>query len=110
MTARLAGGRPDGLGRLFIGQVHYQLLLLVRTPRAIVAGVLLPLVLLVVRGNRDSRAMVDLVAGLVSLAVISTPTSPTGLAWTPPSRMVSAAWQATRCRDGVISLDGSPPP
>lgn len=90
MTARLAVARPDGLGRLFIGQVHYQLLLLVRTPRAIVAGVLLPLVLLVVRGNRDSRAMVDLVAGLVSLAVIST------------AYLTHAAGLVTAREDGVL--------
>ena len=91
MTARLAGARPDGLGRLFIGQVHYQLLLLVRTPRAIFAGLLLPLVLLVVRGNhQDSRAMVNLVAGLVSLAVIST------------AYLTHAAGLVTAREDGVL--------
>jgi ABC-2 type transport system permease protein len=50
--------------------VHYQLLLLVRTPRAAFAGLLLPLGLLVLRG--DGRPGADLVAGLTVLGALST--------------------------------------
>lgn len=56
-----------------IGQVRYQMLLLVRTPRALLAGLLLPLMLLVLRGDRNARAGLEteLIAGLAVLGVIS---------------------------------------
>ena len=50
--------------------VHYQLLLLVRTPRAAFAGLLFPLGLLVLRG--DGHPGRDLVAGLTVLGALST--------------------------------------
>jgi ABC-2 type transport system permease protein len=55
------------------GQVRYQLLLLVRTPRALLAGLLLPLLLLVLRGDRNARPglEISLIAGLAVLGVIS---------------------------------------
>jgi ABC-2 type transport system permease protein len=54
-------------------QLRYHMLLLARTPRAVFAGVLLPVVLLVLRGGSGSdHAQVAVVAGLIGLAVIST--------------------------------------
>jgi ABC-2 type transport system permease protein len=55
--------------RLLGGQIRYQLLLLGRTPRAIFAGLVFPLVLLVLRGKHPTAS---LVAGLAVLGVLST--------------------------------------
>ena len=56
------------------GQIRYQLLLLMRTPRGLFAGLLFPLVLLVLRSGGHPRPAVEagLVAGLTILGVIST--------------------------------------
>jgi len=56
--------------RALRAHVHYQLLLLVRTPRAAFAGLLLPLGLLLLRG--DGHPGADLVAGLTVLGALST--------------------------------------
>jgi ABC-2 type transport system permease protein len=75
-----------------VGQVRYQLLLLVRTPRALLAGLLLPLMLLVLRGDRNARSGLEteLIAGLAVLGVI-------GVAYmTHASGLVSAR------EDGVL--------
>ena len=59
---------PDARG--LRAHLHYQLLLLVRTPRAAFAGLLLPLGLLLLRG--DGQPGTDLVAGLTVLGALST--------------------------------------
>lgn len=51
------------------GQLRYQLLVLGRTPRAILAGLVFPLILLVLRGKHPDAG---LVAGLAVLGVLST--------------------------------------
>lgn len=66
-------GRPAGLAPALAGQVRYQMLLMLRTPRALVAGLMLPLVLLALRGGHQSaHAEIALLAGLTVLGVIST--------------------------------------
>lgn len=54
---------------MLAAQIRYQLLLLSRTPRAIFAGLVFPLVLLVLRGKHPTAG---LVAGLAVLGVLST--------------------------------------
>jgi ABC-2 type transport system permease protein len=56
--------------RALRAHVHYQLLLLVRTRRAVFAGLLLPLGLLLLRG--DGHPGRDFVAGLTVLGALST--------------------------------------
>jgi ABC-2 type transport system permease protein len=73
--------------RLLGGQVRYQLLLLGRTPRAIFAGLVFPLVLLVLRGKHPTA---ELVAGLAVLGVLST------------AYLTHAAGLVTAREDGVL--------
>jgi ABC-2 type transport system permease protein len=53
-------------------QLAYQLRLLLRTPRAVYAGVLLPLLLLVLRESGEHGTQTQLVTGLAVLGVLST--------------------------------------
>ena len=54
MASPAAGALP-GLGPVFAGQVRYQLLLLARSPRALWAGVLLPVLLLVLTNLQQAH-------------------------------------------------------
>ena len=57
------------------GQIAYQTRVLLRTPRAIVGGMLLPMLLLLLRdhgGHAAGPTEVQLVAGLVVFGVFST--------------------------------------
>jgi ABC-2 type transport system permease protein len=67
-------GRLPGTGPLLAAQIGYQLRLLLRTPRAVFAGVLLPVLLLVLRdgGSGGDAQLPALVAGLMGLGVITT--------------------------------------
>jgi ABC-2 type transport system ATP-binding protein len=56
-------GDLPGLGPLFAGQVRYQLLLLLRSPRAVWARVLLPVMLLVLTNLRQAQVAADALAG-----------------------------------------------
>ena len=85
--------------------VHYQLLLLVRTPRAAFAGLLLPLGLLLLRG--DGHPGADLVAGLTVLGALSTSylTHAAGLVSARESGVLRG-WRPARCRRGRSSPAG----
>jgi ABC-2 type transport system permease protein len=83
VVARSQAPRTAGLpapGPLLIRQVRYQLLLLIRTPRALFAGLLLPGGLLALRlgkvshlgGHVAATTLGGVVAGLAVLGVIST--------------------------------------
>jgi ABC-2 type transport system permease protein len=68
-------GQLPGYRTLLAGQVSYQARLLLRTPRAIFAGILLPVLLLLVRQTNShipADAQVSLVAGLAVFGVVST--------------------------------------
>jgi ABC-2 type transport system permease protein len=70
-----APGQLPGYGRLLAGQVQYQLRLLVRSPRALFAGILLPVLLLAVRqvgGRIPAGQELALVSGIAAFSVIST--------------------------------------
>lgn len=83
--ARAAGGTPHrvpGLVPVLAAQLRYQMLLLTRTPRALIAGLIMPGVLLALRLGRvkhvpahDTAAALPLaasVAGLVMFGILST--------------------------------------
>jgi ABC-2 type transport system permease protein len=77
MTTALtaAPGRLPGYGLLLAGQVQYQLRLLVRSPRALFAGILLPVLLLVLRqvgGHTPAAQELAVVSGIAAFSVIST--------------------------------------
>jgi ABC-2 type transport system permease protein len=70
-------GRMPGLASLLAGQFGYQVRLLLRTPRAVLAGLALPVLLLLLRGSGNSGGgrVSDLPAqltGLVVLGVVTT--------------------------------------
>jgi ABC-2 type transport system permease protein len=70
-----APGRLPGYGRLLAGQVQYQLRLLLRSSRALFAGILLPVLLLVLRqagGHIPAGRELALAAGIAAFGVIST--------------------------------------
>lgn len=69
-----ATGQLPGYPRLLAGQVRYQVRLLVRSPRALFAGVLLPVLLLVLRlvGGHSSRQDLAAAAGITAFSVITT--------------------------------------
>jgi ABC-2 type transport system permease protein len=69
--ARPAAALPR-LGPVFAGQVRYQLLLLVRSPRALWAGVLLPVMLLVLTNLQQAQVAPQALAGRVVLGVTLT--------------------------------------
>jgi ABC-2 type transport system permease protein len=69
--ARPAAALP-GLGPVFAGQVRYQLLLLARSPRALWAGVLLPVMLLVLTNLQQAQVAPEALAGRVVLGVTLT--------------------------------------
>jgi ABC-2 type transport system permease protein len=76
--ARLAAGRgrPPSTGRLLGDQVRYQILLLTRSPRAMVVSLVVPVLLLVLSSSRhghlDPRVEDGLVAGLATFGLIVT--------------------------------------
>lgn len=64
-----------GPGTLLAGQVAYHAQVLLRTPRAVVGGMLLPVILLVLRAGSTHASSADkaaLVAGLATFGVLST--------------------------------------
>jgi len=71
-----AAGRLPGTGQLLTAQVRYQLLLLIRSPRAVIISLVVPLLLLVLNSSRHSHLNRDaedaLVAGLGSFGLIVT--------------------------------------
>jgi ABC-2 type transport system permease protein len=69
--AKPAAALP-GLGPVFAGQVRYQLLLLARSPRALWAGVLLPVMLLVLTNLQQAQVAAEALAGRVVLGVTLT--------------------------------------
>lgn len=75
-TADAGPGRLPGTRQLVAAQVRYQLLLLLRSPRAMVISLVVPLLLLVLsssrHGHRDRSAEDALVAGLGAFGLIVT--------------------------------------
>jgi ABC-2 type transport system permease protein len=71
-----ASGRLPGPGQLLAAQVRYQVLLLMRSPRAVVISLVVPLLLLVLtssrRGHLDRYTEDAVVAGLASFGLIVT--------------------------------------
>jgi ABC-2 type transport system permease protein len=63
-------GELSGAAGLFAGQLGYQLRLLARSPRAVVAGLLLPLLILVLQHDGPGDGPSDRVAAVVGLAVL----------------------------------------
>src|SRR5215475_3506904 len=89
--------RAPGIGLQLVWHLRYQVLLLIRTPRALFAGLLLPAMLLVIRGaGHGSSADTALVAGLIALGVVSTAylTHATGLV-TARETGVLRRWRTT---------------
>jgi ABC-2 type transport system permease protein len=75
MRERHARGPLPALPRLLAGQLRYQLRLLLRTPRAAFGGVLLPVLLLLIRGHGDgapASGQRSPAIGLAVLGVVST--------------------------------------
>jgi len=75
MRERRVPGPLPGLSRLLAGQLRYQLRLLLRTPRAAFGGVLLPVLLLLIRGHADGApppGRPSPAIGLAVLGVVST--------------------------------------
>jgi ABC-2 type transport system permease protein len=68
-TATTDQRRLPGLAPVLAGQVRYQLLLLLRSPRAMWAGVLLPVMLLVLTGNQHGRVAASALAARAVLGV-----------------------------------------
>lgn len=69
----LVDARPPGHLQLSAIQVGYQLRILMRSPRSLLAGVLLPVVVLLMHGLNDSGdSDPQLVAGLAVLGAVST--------------------------------------
>ena len=65
-------GRLPGLAPVLAGQVRYQLLLLLRSPRALWAGVLLPVTLLVLTDTRHGQVAAPALAARAVLGVTLT--------------------------------------
>ena len=72
LVASAGQGRLPGSGPVLAGQVRYQLLLTTRNPRALVAGVALPLLLLVLASSQHARLAGSALAGRVVLGVTLT--------------------------------------
>jgi ABC-2 type transport system permease protein len=67
-----APGRLPNLGRLLLAQVRYQLRLLLRTPRALGAGVAIPALLLLLSHPGHAGVQASHLAGLAVLGVTTT--------------------------------------
>jgi ABC-2 type transport system permease protein len=71
-----AAGKLPGTGQLLAAQVRYQLVLLGRSPRAMMISLVLPLLLLVLgssrHGHLDARTEDALIAGLAAFGLIVT--------------------------------------
>jgi ABC-2 type transport system permease protein len=61
-----------GVAGLLARQLGYQARLLLRTPRAVAGGMLLPVLLLALRGGGPRAERTDLVAGLAVMGLLST--------------------------------------
>ena len=75
MSERTPSSRLPTLPRLLVDQLAYHTRLLLRTPRAVVGGMLLPILLLLLRGGTahvTHLERVKLVAGLVAFGALST--------------------------------------
>jgi ABC-2 type transport system permease protein len=75
MSERLPPHRLPTLSGLLAGQLAYHTRVLVRAPRAVVGGVLLPVLLLVLRGHTGHLTAAEhaqLVAGLAAFGTLST--------------------------------------
>jgi ABC-2 type transport system permease protein len=70
--AEPTAGRLPALAPVLAGQVRYQLLLLLRSPRALWAGVLLPVMLLVLTNLQQAEVAAAALAGRVVLGVTLT--------------------------------------
>ena len=71
-AAPVAPGRLPGPGPLLAGQVRYQALLLLRSPRAMWAGVLLPVMLLVLTNIQHASVAASALASRAVLGVTLT--------------------------------------
>ena len=72
-SSTLGSPRPlPGSGRLLVAQVGYQLRLLLRTPRALGAGVAIPALLLVLSNPKGGDVPPSHLAGLAALGVTIT--------------------------------------
>ena len=72
LVASAGPGRLPAADRSSAGQVRYQLLLTMRNPRALVAGVALPLLLLVLTSSQHAHLAVSALAGRIVLGVTLT--------------------------------------
>jgi ABC-2 type transport system permease protein len=75
MSERTPSSRLPTLPRLLVDQLAYHTRLLLRTPRAVVGGMLLPILMLLLRGGTSHAThleQVKLVAGLVAFGALST--------------------------------------
>jgi hypothetical protein len=85
-----AAGRPRA-GPVLAGHVRYQLLLLLRSPRALWAGVLLPVMLLVLTNLQQHQVAAASMAGAAGLGA-PVPLGAAAAPGTPPSQALTARW------------------
>ena len=92
-----AGPNPlPPVGTVLLTQIRYQLRLLLRTPRAVVAGLLLPSLLLIVSHAGHGAVAPDQLAGLAVLGVTITAWSTNGISLvTAREAGVLKRWRAT---------------
>jgi hypothetical protein len=83
-------GRPR-TGPVLAGHVRYQLLLLLRSPRALWAGVLLPVMLLVLTNLQQHQVAAASMAGAAGLGA-PVPLGAAAAPGTPPSQALTARW------------------
>jgi ABC-2 type transport system permease protein len=96
-TARTAPPHPlPGAGRALLIQIRYQLRLLLRTPRGMVAGVVLPALLLIVSHPSHGPIAPAWLAGLAALGVTITAWSTNGISLVSAREAgVLKRWRAT---------------
>jgi ABC-2 type transport system permease protein len=89
-------GRLPGVGPLFLAQVRYQIRLLLRAPRAAVAGVILPALLLVVSNTHRGHLPASSLAGFAVLGLTITAWSTHGISLVAAREAgVLKRWRAT---------------
>jgi hypothetical protein len=94
--AELAARRLPGTGSVLLAQIRYQFMLLVRTPRALVGGVILPALLLIVSHVGKGPVALSQLAGLAVLGVTITAWSTNGITLVAARESgVLKRWRAT---------------
>lgn len=87
---------PPGTGAMLAAQIRYQFMLLLRTPRALVGGVILPALLLIVSHIGKGPVAPDRLAGLAVLGVTITAWSTNGITLVAAREAgVLKRWRAT---------------